>query len=298
MHLAAAESTAEEGWRTKFSRQDTDRRSYWKRMEFTEPQWLGLREHADQRGLLFLSSPFSSEAFELLRRIGVPAWKVASGELSNRPMLDEMIATGMPLLLSTGMSPLSEVDDAVGAAQAAQRSVAVMQCTTAYPCKPDDVGLNLLPLFRERYGCPVGLSDHSGTIYPALAATTLGAAVIEVHVTLSREMFGPDVAASVTTSELRQLTAGVRFIEQMLSHPVDKNTAAESLAPLRTLFTKSVVLRESLEAGTVLGPEHLTVKKPGTGIPAAALATVIGSRLRRRLDADTVLRASDLESNL
>ncbi len=294
-HVAAAESTAEEGWRTRFSQQDADRRAYWKRMEFTEPQWLGLKRHADERGLLFLSSPFSDDAFELLGRVGISAWKVASGELSNRPLLDRLAATGLPMLLSTGMSPLAEIDGAVQHVRTHGCPLTVLQCTTAYPCGPANIGLNLLPFFRSRYDCPVGLSDHSGTIYPALAAATLGAAVIEVHVTLSRQMFGPDVSASVTTAELRQLTDGVRFIEQMMASPVDKDAAAAGLEPVRALFTKSVVLRTALDAGSVLRLEHLTVKKPGTGIPAADLPLVVGSVLKRRMEADTVLRATDLE---
>jgi N-acetylneuraminate synthase len=294
-HLAAAESTAEEGWRTRFSRQDADRRAYWKRMEFTETQWLGLRQHAEERGLAFLSSPFSDEAFAMLERLGVVAWKVASGELSNRGLLDRMAATGRPLLISTGMSPLTEIDDAVRHVRSHGAPLTVLQCTTAYPCGPEHVGLNLLPFFRDRYDCPVGLSDHSGTIYPALAAATLGAALIEVHVTLTREMFGPDVPASVTTAELRQLTDGVRFIHRMTVSPVDKDAAAAGLAPLRALFTKSVVLTATLDAGAVLRPEHLTVKKPGTGIPAAQLPLVVGAVLKRRMEADSVLRASDLE---
>ncbi|MGE0360206.1 MAG: N-acetylneuraminate synthase family protein [Vicinamibacterales bacterium] len=294
-HVAAAESTAQEGWRTPFSRQDADRRAYWRRMEFSESQWLGLRRHADERGLFFLSSPFSDEAFELLRRVGVAAWKVASGELSNRPLLDRVASTGLPVLLSTGMSPLAEVDEAVRHVTAHGCPLTVLQCTTEYPCGPENVGLNLLPAFRSRYRCPVGLSDHSGTIFPGLAAATLGADVIEVHVTLSREMFGPDVAASVTTAELRQLADGVRFIRQAMASPVDKDTVAAALDPVRRLFTKSVVLKTALEAGAVLRLEDLTVKKPGTGIPAAQLGTVVGSVLRHRLEADTILQTSDLE---
>ena len=141
----------------------------------------------------------------------MPAWKVASGEVSNRPLLDRMVATGLPILLSTGVSPLPEIDDAVEHVKRSGCPVTVLQCTTTYPCGPENIGLNLLPAFRDRYGCPVGLSDHSGTIYPSLAAATIGAALLEVHVTMSREMFGPDVSASVTTAELRQLTGGVQI---------------------------------------------------------------------------------------
>jgi N,N'-diacetyllegionaminate synthase len=149
--------------------------------------------------------------------------------------------------------------------------------------------------FRARYGCPVGLSDHSGTIYPGLAAASLGADVIEVHVTLSREMFGPDVPASLTTVELKQLADGIRFIEGMRAHPVDKDAAAGDMAGLRAIFTKSLVARVALEAGTVLASEHLAFKKPGTGIPAARLSEIIGRRLRRRVEADALLGEDDLE---
>lgn len=294
-HIAAAESTPGEPWRVKFSYQDATRYDYWKRMEFTEEQWHGLKQHAEERGLLFLSSPFSIEAVELLERVGVAAWKIASGEVGNTLMFQCIAETGLPVLLSTGMSPLSEIDAAVERIKAHNLPLAVLQCTSAYPCPPEKVGLNLIPFFRERYECAVGLSDHSGTIYPGLAAATMGIEVLEVHVAFSREMFGPDVPASVTTVELRQLVDGIRFIEKMRANPVDKDAIASEMAPLRGLFTKSVVARVDLPAGTLLRAEHLAVKKPGTGIPAARLQEVIGCRLRHDVRADDVLTEEILE---
>lgn len=294
-HIAAAESTPGEPWRVKFSPQDDTRYQYWERMGFTEEQWLGLKQHADEKDLLFLSSPFSMEAVDLLARVGVQAWKVASGEVSNSPMLERMMVTGLPILLSSGMSPLSEIDRAVESVKAKGLPLAVFQCTTAYPCPPEKIGLNLIPFLRERYGCAVGLSDHSGTIYPSLAAAALGARVLEVHVTLSDEMFGPDVPASVNTVELRQLVEGVRFIEKMHVNPINKDEMAEEMEPLRQLFTKSVVTRVDLEVGAVLREDLLTVKKPGTGIPAERLNEIIGRRLRHEVTADQILQESDLE---
>jgi N-acetylneuraminate synthase len=294
-HIAAEESTFGEPWRVPFSRQDASRYDYWKRMEFTACQWKGLKEHAEARGLMFLSSPFSVAAVELLSRVGVAAWKVASGEVGDPAVFERMMATGLPLLISTGMSPLAEIDAVVGRAKARGRSVAVLQCTTAYPCPPEKVGLNLIPFFRDRYGCRVGLSDHSGTIYPGLAAATLGADVVEVHVTLSREMFGPDVSASLTTADLRRLVEGVRFIEAMRAAPIDKDAMAREVAPLRGLFTKSVVARLDLPAGAVLRASDLATKKPGTGIPAARMAELVGRSLRRPLAADALISEDDLE---
>jgi N,N'-diacetyllegionaminate synthase len=140
---------------------------------------------------------------ELLRRVAVSAWKVASGKVSHIPRLARMATTGLLIIFCSGMSPPSELDTAVELVKARGLPLSVLQCTSTYPCPPEKIGLNLIPFFRERYDCRVGLSNHSGTIYSGLAAATLSIEVLELHVTLSREMFGPDVPASITTAELR-----------------------------------------------------------------------------------------------
>ena len=170
-------------------------------------------------------------------------------------MIERMAVTGRPVILSSGMSTWAELDAAVQCVRRQGAPVAVLQCTTAYPCPPEKLGLNVIAELRARYDCPVGLSDHSGTIYAGLAAATLGANLLEVHVVFSRECFGPDVAASVTTTELRQLVEGVRFIETARSHPINKETMAGELAELRGMFTKSIVARAELPAGTELRAE-------------------------------------------
>ncbi|MGH9853452.1 MAG: N-acetylneuraminate synthase family protein, partial [Blastocatellia bacterium] len=293
-HIAAAESTPGEPWRVKFSPQDATRYDYWKRMQFTEEQWSRLARHASERGLIFLSSAFSFAAVDLLNRIGVPAWKVGAGETTNLPMIERMARTGKPVILSSGMSTWAEMDAAVECVRKNEAPVAALQCTTAYPCPPEKLGLNVIAELRARYSCPVGLSDHSGTIYAGLAAVTLGASILEVHVTFSRECFGPDIIASVTTSELRQLVGGVRFIEKAAANPVDKETMAVELSELRRTFTKSVVARTDLRAGAILREEDLALKKPGAGIPAARLRDVIGRQLRVAVKADQMIQESDL----
>jgi N,N'-diacetyllegionaminate synthase len=294
-HIAAAESTPAEPFRVKFSRQDATRYDYWKRMEFSEDQWRGLADHCAERGVVFISSPFSIEAVDMLQRVGQPLWKIASGEVSNTPLLDRVLDTRAPVLLSTGMSPLEETDAAVARVKARGSAVGVLQCTTAYPCPPEQVGLNLVPFYRERYGCWVGLSDHSATIYPGLAGAALGLDVLEVHVVMSRDAFGPDVVASVTTSELRQLVDGVRFIERMRANPIDKDASARSTESLRRLFTRSVVATVPLSRGTTLERRHLALKKPGTGLPPERLADLVGRTLRRDVAADQLLAVDDIE---
>jgi N-acetylneuraminate synthase len=294
-HIAAAESSPAEPWRIKFSFQDATRYDYWKRMQFTEAQWIGLRQHAEDAGLQFFSSPFSVEAVEMLKRVGVCAWKIASGEFNNTPMIDCILDTGLPVLLSTGMSRISEIEEAVERIRA-RTEVTVLQCTSEYPCAPERIGLNLIPLFRRRFGCGVGLSDHSGTIFAGLAAATLGIDVLEVHVTLSREMFGPDVKASITTAELRQLVDGIRFIERARLGHVSKDQMASELSPLRSMFSKSIAARTDLAAGSRIAPSDLILRKPGTGIPANRMPGLIGRTLNRGVRAGEFLSDSDFEA--
>lgn len=294
-HIADAESTPGEPWRVRFSPQDESRYDYWRRMEFSEPQWIGLREHAAKRGLLFLSSPFSLQAIELLDRVGVAGWKVASGEVADPAALDAMAKTGLPILMSTGMSPLDEIDAIVESLRGRCGPLALMQCASMYPTPPEAIGLNVLSQFRERYSCAVGLSDHSATIFPGLAAATLGIELLEVHVVLSRDSFGPDVAASLLPGELAQLVRGVRFIEAMKASPLDKTTVPADIAPMRDLFMKSVYARRELAAGARLTRDDLAVKKPGGGIPARELESLVGRVLCRPLHRDEKLDFDHLE---
>jgi N-acetylneuraminate synthase len=294
-HIAAAESTPGEPFRVRFSPQDATRYDYWKRLEFAPAQWQSLADHARESGLLFLSTPFSFEAVELLEAVGMPAWKVGSGEVTNLPMLERMAATGRPVLVSSGMASWAELDRAVETVRKSRAPLAVLQCTTAYPCPAEKVGLNVLAELRDRYRCPVGLSDHSGTIYASLAAAALGANLLEVHVVFSRDCFGPDVKASVTVSELGQLVEGVRFVERAMAHPLDKEQLAAGMGELKTMFGKSIVAARDLPAGHKLQPADLALKKPGSGIPAARLNEVVGRRLARGVAADSLLAEEDLD---
>lgn len=294
-HIAAAESTPSEPWRIKFSPQDVTRYDYWKRMEFSEEHWHGLAAHARDKGLLFMSSAFSLEAVDLLERVGVPAWKVGAGEITNLAMIDRMARTGKPVLLSSGMSEWADLDAAVAQVRSHGAPVGVFQCTTAYPCPPEKMGLNVMAELRQRYRCPAGLSDHSGKIYAGLAAAALGAEMIEVHVTLSRECFGPDVPASLTTGELAQLAEGVDFIGRSLRSPVDKTKMASELSGLKSIFGKSVVAARDLPAGWELSESDLALKKPGTGLAPARLPGLLRRRLARPVAANTLLSEEDIE---
>jgi N,N'-diacetyllegionaminate synthase len=293
-HIAAAESSPDEPWRVQFSRQDASRYDYWRRMEFSEDQWRDLKQHAEDRGLIFVSSPFSVAAVRLLERLDVPVWKVASGEVNNPLLLERIAETRQPVLLSSGMSSEAELAQAVELFQRQHVPIGLFQCTTAYPCLPEQLGLDRIAAWKGRFGCPVGLSDHSGTIYAGLAAVALGANLLEVHVTLSRDMFGPDVPASVTGEQLKQLVEGCRFIERAVACPADKDALADSLREVRQTFGKRLVAACDLPRGTVLQREHLDARKPGFGISPDRYHEVVGQRLLRDVAAGEPLRDADL----
>lgn len=293
-HIAAAESTLDEPFRVPMSGQDLTRYDYWRRMEFTPEQWARLAVHAAERGLIFLSSPFSVEAVRLLAALDMAAWKIGSGEVFDHAILDTMAGTGRPILLSSGMSGYAEIEQGVAAVRDRGLDVAVFQCTSRYPTELTQIGLNVLDELRRRFACPVGLSDHSGQLYPGLAALALGAELIEMHVAFDRRQYGPDAKASLTFDELAQLTRANEAFALMRANPVDKDRMAEEMAPMRALFSKSVAVREALPAGTVLSADMLTVKKPGTGIPAAERERLIGRCLARAVSPERLLRPEDL----
>jgi N-acetylneuraminate synthase len=293
-HIATAESTAREAFRVPIFPQDATRFDYWRRTEFTPPQWHKLADYVRGKGLAFLSSPFSLAAVELLQACGVPAWKIASGEVSNLPLLERVAQTSLPVVLSSGLSSWEELRAAVAFFQERKIPLAVMQCTSAYPCPPETWGLNLIGEFATEFGCPTGLSDHSGSLAPSLAAVGLGANLIEFHLTFHRRMFGPDVSASLTPEQAAELVRMVRQLDRALTMPVDKDRLARDSAGTRGLFTKSVVAARALAAGTVLRREDMEFKKPGDGIPSRKYAELIGRRTIRPLAPDEPIRDEDL----
>ncbi|MEM7122383.1 MAG: N-acetylneuraminate synthase family protein [Pseudomonadota bacterium] len=294
MHIAEAESTKDEPWRTRFSYQDETRFDYWRRMEFTREQWQGLRDHAGERGLLFVVSPFSHSAIDLMVDIGVDILKIASGEaLAITSLLPNDVS--LPIIASTGMSQWREIDATIEALRASTGAFALLQCTSQYPTPYDRVGLNVMEDMRERYDCPVGLSDHSGTPYPALAALARGFGLIEVHVTFDRRMFGPDVSSSLTLDEFALVAQARDAFRAMDQAPVDKDAMAGTLQDLRGMFSKSLAVTQPLKAGDILERDTLTFKKPGTGIPASERDNVVGRRLKNAVEPDSVLTWSDVE---
>lgn len=299
MHLAAAESSMYEPFRVKFSYEDKTRFDYWKRMEFTLEQWKGIKTHCEEKGLEFICSPFSQAAVDWLEELGVKRYKVGSGEVCNFLMLEKICRTGKPIILSSGMSSFSELDEAVAFIQSFGNELTVLQCTTAYPTPPAKLGLNLLGELKARYpGVKIGLSEHTGKIYAGLAAVALGATMLEFHTVFDRRMFGPDTASSLLIDEIKQMVEGIRNIETALSNPVDKSDNT-SFSPLKKMFEKSLAVNRALPAGHILSFEDLEAKKPAEhGIPAARFREVIGKKLEVKLNAWDFLTTEHIEMDV
>lgn len=281
-HIAEAESSKHEPFRTNFSYRDASRFDYWKRMEFTSTEWEGLKKHCEENGLEFISSPFSNAAVDLLETIGVKRYKIGSGEISNLLLLNKIARLHKPVILSSGLSDWDELDMAVQIFKEKKIDISVLQCTTAYPAPPELWKLNLITELKERYNIPVGYSDHSGDIYACLAAAALGAELFEFHVVFSRQMFGPDTKASVEISEVKKMVDGIVNISTAIKVKGDKQLDAETLQ-LKNIFGKSLAVNRQLDKGTIITEEMLEAKKPaGYGISASEYCKVIGKPLQKQ----------------
>lgn len=281
MHIADAESSIHEPFRINFSYEDATRFDYWKRMEFTLEQWKGIKQHCDEVGLDFICSPFSNAAVHWLEELNVKAFKMGSGEVTNFLLLDKIIQTGKPIIISSGMSSFEELDQVVAYLKSKNADFSILQCTTAYPTQPNQYGLNLISELKARYNVAVGFSDHSAKIATGIAAVALGAEIVEFHVVFDRALFGPDAIASLTIDETKQLVDGATAIFEAQSQPIDKNNISQ-FTTLKTIFEKSLAINKSLPKGHTITFEDLESKKPtGYGIPAREYKTVIGKQLSK-----------------
>ena len=280
MHIAEAESSIHEPFRVQFSKEDATRFDYWKRMEFTLEQWQEIKAHCDTVGLDFICSPFSNLAVDWLEIIGVKAYKVGSGEVNNYLLLERIAQTEKPIIISSGMSNFEELDQTIAFLKSKKVDFSILQCTTAYPTKPDQYGFDVMQELKERYQVPIGFSDHSAKVSTGIAAVALGAEILEFHVVFHRSMFGPDAIASLTLEETKQLVAAVNDIYIAQNSPVNKNSNDDFKA-LKSIFEKSLAINKNLPAGHTLTFADLESKKPkGFGISAADFQQVIGRKLK------------------
>lgn len=255
--------------------------------------FLTLRDHCRARGIIFLSTPFDHDSLDFLAGAGVPAIKIASGEITNVPLLRHAGATGLPVILSTGMSYLSEVQAAVAELKGAGcRDLVVLHCVSNYPADPADANLRAMAAMAEALGLPVGYSDHTAGRAVALAAVALGACVLEKHFTLDTSLPGPDHKASLDPAELAALVAGIRAVEAALGD--GRKAPREAEADTRKVARRSLFLTRDLAAGEALEPNSLVALRPAGGIAPNELAQLAGRTTARALSAGQMLQWPDL----
>lgn len=268
-------------------------------LELSDADHRALIERCSQRGIEFMSTAFDEEAADFLATQGIRRIKVPSGELTNKPFIEHLARFGLPMIVSTGMATLDEVqaaltwiDDDASEHGAPCPELTVLHCTSSYPAQPGDVNLRAMTTLAKATDRPVGYSDHTLGIAVSTAAVALGATVIEKHFTLDRDLPGPDHAASLTVSELKALIDAIRTIEASLGDGI-KAPRPDELA-VRDVARRSVTLARDLHEGAVLTAEDLTMLRPGTGIAPAKLDNVLGRRLRRTLPKGTQISWDDL----
>lgn len=262
------------------------------RLELTENNYRELKKLADRLGVDFIASPWDEKSADFLVALGVPFLKIPGVEITNPSFLDYVAKQGLPLVVSTGTASLPEVDRAVFVIRKHTRHFCLLQCTSAYPSRYEEIDLRVMETLRKRYRVPVGYSGHEAGIHVSVAAAALGACVIERHVTLNRAMSGPDHSASIEMDELGEMVRQIRDVETALGSPEKKHYASENA--LIQAIGRSVASTVWIPKGARIARKMLTTKAPSTGIVPAKLETLIGKRALRDIPADSLIMPSQV----
>ena len=293
MHIADAESSKYEPFRKKFSYVDKSRFDYWQRMELNVSQWKRLKKICEDHNVEFLATPFSIAAVKLLERIGVSKYKVGSGDTTNLLLIEKIARTGKEIIISSGMSDLEELDTVSKFIERHGIDYYFLHCVSQYPSPPETIGLLRIAKMMDRLNCPIGFSDHSGEIYPSLAAVALGAKIIEVHCTFDKRMFGPDSTSSLSFDQLSSLVEGIRFLEKSMNNT--KKNQDRGIKKNKKIFGRSLTVTQDLKKGDILKFHNLEAKKPsGKGIAAKDFESVIGKKLIKNIKRGQFIKRGDI----
>jgi N,N'-diacetyllegionaminate synthase len=293
MHISEFESSKKELFRKKFSYQDKNRSDYWRRTSFNFREWLHLKKYCEKKDIIFLCSPFSVEAVKFLRKLGIEAWKIASGEFNNLLMLNEIIKDNKPIILSTGLTDEKEMEKILNFVKKKNEKIILLSCYSDYPTKLKDAEHNHISHFYKKFNINTGLSDHTGKIESLLSAIALGASVIETHVVVDRFFFGPDTSSSITFDELKLLSDFNQVFFEIKEYPIKKKILNNHQKKLRKIFNRSLSLIKDLKKNSILKYSDLIALKPGTGIPAYNYEKIIGKKLKKNIKQFSFLKKDD-----
>jgi len=265
-----------------------------KKLELSDKDFFYLSEYAQKKGILFLSSPFDPESIDLLERIGVAAYKIPSGEITNVPLLIQIAQTGKPIILSTGMANLSEIRDAMKLLKReGANEIILLHCVTSYPAPLEGLNLRMITELEKVFHVPVGFSDHTSGILAPIIARSLGACVIEKHFTLNKDLPGPDHKASLEPQELAAMADTIRTVDLALGQ--NKKTLCLKEREIKKIARKSLVASRDLPPGTTISEDMVSIKRPGTGIQPKYFNEILGKSTKQRIKKDTLLRWDMIE---
>jgi N,N'-diacetyllegionaminate synthase len=265
-----------------------------KRLELKEQDFKELFDYANRKGIIFLSSPFDKRSVDLLDKLGVPAFKIASGEITNLPLIKYIAQKGKPIILSTGMSTMAEIKEALQViSNEGTRDIVLLHCITSYPAEVERSNLKAMRTLRRAFKLPVGLSDHTIGITVPIAAVALGAAALEKHFTLDKNLPGPDHKASLTPEELNQMIMVVRQVEKAMGNGIKSPTEEEE--EIKKVARRSIVAKIDIPKGAFITEEMLDIKRPGTGVEPKYMNKIIGAVARCRIEQDEPLTMNKLE---
>jgi len=259
-----------------------------KKLELSNEDFGELFLYAKEKGIIFLSTPFDRESVDLLDELGVSAFKVGSGEMTNYPLLKHIARKKKPIILSTGMATLDEVREAIEVIrEEGGEDITLLHCISSYPAKVEEMNLRAIETLRSTFNLPVGLSDHSLGINIPIAAAALGACIIEKHFTIDRNLPGPDHKASLEPGELKQMVTAIRQVESAMGNGIKRPVAGEE--ENKRLGRRSVVAKVDIAEGTTITDEMLDVKRPGTGIEPKHIHMVIGRKAKKDIKKDELI---------
>jgi N-acetylneuraminate synthase/N,N'-diacetyllegionaminate synthase len=259
-----------------------------KKLELSGDDFRELAEYAKERNIMFLSSPFCKDSVDLLDKIGVPAFKIASGEITNLPLLKYVSSKGKPIILSTGMATLGEIEEAIETIRSGGvKDIILLHCVTSYPAKIEDANLKAIQTLKYAFKLPVGFSDHTREIAIPVAAVALGACVIEKHLTLDRKMPGPDHKASLEPHEFEEMVKAIRNVEKALGDGIKKPTEEEE--KIKKVARRSIVAKVNIPKGATITEGMLDVKRPGTGIEPKYMKIIVGRKTKKKIKKDELI---------
>ncbi len=283
--------------KAKYQKETTDpKKSQYdmlKKLELKDADFVELHRYAKKRSIIFLSSAFDEESVDLLAGLDVSAFKVPSGETTNFPLLRHIAEKKKPIILSTGLSTLDEIGEAIRVMEEkGVEDIVLLHCVTSYPAKAEDVNLRVMDFLKRSFGCPVGFSDHTLGISIPIAATALGAVLIEKHFTLDKKMSGPDHRASLEPDEFKQMVTAIRDVEKAMGDGIKRLTKGEE--QIKKAARRSVVARVKIRKGTVIRENMLDLKRPGTGLEPKDLSKILGKKAKKDILADELITLEKL----